>query len=391
MNDTETRLRDYLHAKADTVPDSAQGPGLELDSTGTSTRRRWVPMAVAAAGIAAVLTLAVPFLHGLVKHDDQPSVSGLPAMGPVSAGAPKIPYTTLVQNNPDNPLDTWWAAVHDGGKTVKNPGVKGNVIARTEGGWLVNTGYPDPDKAQVAIVSTSGKIRPIGPLGADSPWVSPDGQQFAVAVSKYGRADNRVVVVDIRTGKEVSSLTVKIPNLELLGWNKDGIWLDEHSPDPVAVKLWQPGSKDVRTAGTFSAGTLHVTRSNNTVTHITFKGDRSCVTAATLGAKGLEAKREYCFKAPVAAAYVSVSPDGATMTISNIGVAVDIATGKVTKMRLPATAKWFEDAIFEDPDNIIVVDESGPAQKLFRCAVATGECKQVAVVKPDEIIQQVKP
>ena len=77
MNDTETRLRDYLNAKADTVPDSAQGPGLELDSTGTSTRRRWVPMAGAAAGIAAVLTLSVPFLHGLVKHDDQPSVSGL--------------------------------------------------------------------------------------------------------------------------------------------------------------------------------------------------------------------------------------------------------------------------------------------------------------------------
>ncbi|WP_371400925.1 hypothetical protein OHA10_23465 [Kribbella sp. NBC_00662] len=391
MNDTETRLRDYLNAKADTVPDSAHGPGLELDSTGTSTHRRWAPMALAAAGIAAVLTLAIPFLHGLTKHDDQPSVSGLPAIGPVSAGAPKIPYTTLVQNNPDNPLDTWWAAVHDGGKTVKNPGVKGNVVARTAGGWLVNTGYPDPDKAQVAIVSTSGKVRPLGPLGGSDPWVSPDGQQFAVALSKYGRAENRVAVVDVRTGKEVSSLTVKTPNLELIGWNKDGIWLDEHSPDPVPVKLWQPGSTDVRTVGTFGPSSLHVTRSNNIVTHITFKGDQSCVTAATLGAKGLESKREYCFKAPAAAAYVSVSPDGATMTISNIGVAVDISTGKVTKMRLPATAKWFENAIFEDPDNIIVVDESGPAQKLFRCAVGTGECKQVAVAKPDEMIQQVQP
>jgi len=220
MTDTETRLRDYLQAEASTIPGTTQGPGLEVDSTGSSTRRGWVPIALAAAGIAAVLTLAVPFLHGLVKHADQPSVSGLPAMGPVSAGAPRIPYTTLVQNNPDNPLDTWWAAIHDGGTTVKNPGVKGNVVARTEGGWLVTTGYPDPDKAQVAV---------------------------------------------------------------------------------------------------------------------------------------------------------------------------DIATGKVTKLKLPATAKWFEQGTFEDSANVIVVDEAGPAQKLFRCAVATGECKQVAVAKPDEIIAAVQP
>ncbi|MER7244977.1 hypothetical protein [Kribbella sp. NPDC000426] len=390
MNDTETRLRDYLNAKADTVPDSAHGPGLELDSTGTSTRRRWVPMAVAAAGIAAVLTLAVPYLHGLTKPD-QPSVAGLPATGPVSTGAPRIPYTTTVDNNPDNPLDTWWALLHDGGTTVKNPGVKGQVVARTEGGWFVQTGYPDPDKAQVAILSANGKVRPIGPLGGFSPSISPDGQQFAVALSKYGRAENRVAVVDIRSGKEVASLSVKIPNLELVGWNKDGIWMEEHSPDPVAVKLWQPGATEVRTVGTFSAGTLQVTRSTNIVTHITYKGDQSCVTAATLGAKGLETKRQYCFKAPVAAPYVSVSPDGATMTISNIGVAVDIATGKATKMKLPAGTKWFEDGVFEDPDNVIVVDEAGPAQKLFRCAVATGECKQVATAKPDETIRQVQP
>jgi hypothetical protein len=389
MNDTETRLRDYLHAQAHTVEDSAHGPGPELDSTGTSTRRRWAPIALAAAGIAAVLTLAVPFLHGLAKPD-QPTVGGLPALGPVSTGAPRIPYTTLVENNPDNPLDTWWALIHDGGTTVKNPGVKGNVVARTDGGWLVTTGYPDPDKGQAAVVSPSGKVRPIGPLGADSPWVSPDGQQIAVALSKYGRKTNRVVVVDIRTGNEVSSLDVNIPNLELHGWNKDGIWMHEHSPDPVAVKVWQPGSKDVRTVGTFT-GELEVTRTNGTVAQISYKGGKTCVAAATLGATGLEVKRDYCFKTQVAAPYVSVSPDGATMTISTLGVAVDIATGKATKLRLPAGSKWFEHGIFEDPDNVIVVDEAGPAQKLFRCAVATGECAQVAIAKPDEMIRQVQP
>ncbi|MEV4261427.1 hypothetical protein [Kribbella sp. NPDC049584] len=389
MNDTETRLRDYLHAKADTVPDSAHGPGLELDSTGTSARRRWAPMALAAAGIAAVLTLAVPYLHGLAKPD-QPSVAGLPSAGPVSTGAPRIPYTTLVENNPDNPLDTWWTLLHDGGTTVKNPGIKGDVIARTAGGWLVTTGYPDHAKSQVAVLSPAGKLQPIGPLGADTPWRSPDGQQVAVAVAKYGRQDNRVVVVDVRTGKEVASLTVKIPNLELYGWNKDGIWMGEHSPDARAVKVWQPGSKDLRAAGTFT-GQLEVTRTTSTVAHVSYKNGKTCVAAATLGANGLDVKREYCFKPPMAAASVSVAPDGSTMTISNIGVAVDVATGKVAKLRLPAGTKWFEDGVFEDPDNVIVVDEAGPAQKLFRCAVETGECKQVAIVKPDETIRQVQP
>ncbi|MFI5693429.1 hypothetical protein ACIA58_16400 [Kribbella sp. NPDC051586] len=390
MTDTETRLRDYLHTKADTVPDSAHGPGLELDSTGTSTRRRWVPMAVAAAGIAAVLTLAVPYLHGLSKPD-QPAVAGLPAAGPVSTGAPRIPYAITDPNsNPDNPLDTWWYVLHDGAQTVKNPGLKGNVVARTEGGWLATTGYPDPDKSQIVVISPSGKVRPIGPLGADQPWVSPDGRQIAVAVSKYGRAENRVVVVDIRTGKEVSSLTVKIPNLDLMGWNKDGIWMHEHSPDAVPVKVWQPGSKDVRTVGSFS-DRLEMTRTTGTMAQITYKGGKTCIVAATLGAKGLDVKREYCFKSLTAAPYVTVSPDGSTMTINTIGVAVDIATGKATKLRLPAGTKWFEDGVFEDQDNVIVVDEAGAAQKLFRCSVATGECKQVAIVKPDATIRQVQP
>ena len=75
------------------------------------------------------------------------------------------------------------------------------------------------------------------------------------------------------------------------------------------------------------------------------------------------------------------------MTISNIGVAVDIATGQVTKLRLPAKSKWWDRALFEDPANVIV-----PGQDtLSRCAVATGECKQVAVAKPSGTIQLVRP
>ena len=49
MNDTETRLRDYLHAKATgTVPGDTHGPGPEF---GEPTRHRsWLPITAVAAG-----------------------------------------------------------------------------------------------------------------------------------------------------------------------------------------------------------------------------------------------------------------------------------------------------------------------------------------------------
>ncbi|TCC50933.1 hypothetical protein E0H75_12325 [Kribbella capetownensis] len=386
MNDTETRLRDYLHAEANTVPGSAQGPGLELDSTGSSTRR-WAPMALAAAGIAAALLLAVPFLRGLSDH--QPSVSGLPAA--VSTQAPSIPYAVTVQNNPDNPLDTWWAVLHDRGGTVENPGVKGDVRARVDGGWLVDTGYPDPKKSQAAVVSPAGKVRPIGPLGAINSTVSPDGREIAVALSTYGDKTGRVVVVDLKNGKEVSSVTVQTPNLELLGWNTDGIWMNPHSPGARPVTVWQPGSSEVRTAGNL-AGELEVARGSGTVVLLSSTGSqKACAKAATLGAKGLVVKREYCFEvATQRAPYATLSPDGATIALST-GVAVDIATGKTTELGLPARSRMADGGVFEDPANLILVDDSQPAQKIFRCGVATGECKQLVIAKRNEIIALVQP
>ncbi|TCC65528.1 hypothetical protein E0H73_00870 [Kribbella pittospori] len=385
MNDTETRLRDYLHAEASSVPGSAQGPGLELDSTGSSTRR-WAPMALAAAGIAAALLLAVPFFRGLSDH--QPSVSGLPATGAASTQAPSIPYAVTVQNNPGNPLDTWWAVLHDRGRTVQNPGVKGDVRARVGGGWLVDTGYPDPKKAQAAVVSPAGKIRPIGPLGAISPMVSPDGRQIAVALSTYGEKTGRVVVVNLEDGKEVSSITVRTPNLELVGWNKDGIWMNPHSPGARPVTVWQPGTKDARTVGNLD-GELEVVRSSGTVVLLSSTGSqKACAKAATLGTPGLEVKREYCFEiATQRAPYVALSPDGATMALST-GIAVDIATGKATELKLPAKSVLADGGVFEDPANVILVDES---QRIFRCGVATGECKQLVSAKSNEIVALVQP
>jgi hypothetical protein len=396
MNDTETRLSDYLHAKAGTVPDSAHGPGMEVDGTGTGTRR-WAPMALAAAGIAAALLLAVPFLRGLSDH--QPATSGTPAATAVSTAAPRIPYTVSVPNT-KNPLDTWWGTLHDGKQTIKNPGVKGHVVARLAEGWLVETGYPDPKKSQAAIVGPNGQVRPLGPTGANGPVVSPDGKQIAVVIAPYGAKNSRVVVVNVEDGKEAASVSIPTPGMTTFGWNKDGIWAFQGLAPNTTVSVWQPGSKDVRqVTGLADTGVIPtVVSSTGTIAGLTGKGNGNyCLKAVTLGSGGLDVRREYCFKgAGQATPYVRLSPDGATMVLTT-RVIVDVASGKVTKLGLPANVSsdfsW-DRAVFEDADNLIVVGEAAgkrAVDKMFRCGVATGECKPIVTAKSNESLTPVQP
>ncbi|MFG1812191.1 hypothetical protein ACGFIF_00380 [Kribbella sp. NPDC049174] len=399
MNDTENRLREYLQTTAGTVPDAAQGPGLQQDVTG---KRGWVPIVLAAATIGAVLVLAVPFLTRLA--DKEPTAAGSPAAlptGPVSTGAPRIPYAVTVNNNPDNPLDTWWAVIQDGKQKVGNPGVKGEVLARLGGGWLVMTGYPDPTKSQAAIVDPEGKVTPLGPTGGIYPVISPDGRQLAVAVAPYAAKDSRVVVVNVEDGKETAKLDIPMPNIKLIGWNKDGIWLMPELVDSRPVSVWQPGADQPRPVGELGpAGDLQVVRSSDVVAQLSAKGtDGYCAKAGTLGAKGLELKREYCFKTAgtnQAAVYVALSPDGRTMVLST-RVAVHIATGKATKLGIPAKfGGWtWNSAVFEDPATVIVVADTRGVkpleQKMFRCSVTTGECKAILTAKANESLAAVRP
>jgi hypothetical protein len=400
MNDTENRLRDYLQTKAATVPDEAHGPGLELDATGTPSKRGWVPIVLAAAAIGAVLVLAVPFLTRLA--DNQPTAADSPAAlptGPVSTGAPRIPYAVTVQDNPDNPPDTWWAFIQDGDQKVENPGVKGEVLARLDGGWLVTTGQSDPKKQQAAIVAPEGEVRPLGPTGGSYPVVSPDGRQVAVAVSPFGAKDSQVVVVNVEDGRETARIDLPLSAVRLIGWNKDGIWLTPELVESWPVSVWQPGTDQPRSVGELGRG-VQVNRSSDVVVQLDAKGAGGyCAKASTLGAKGLELKREYCFQPGVseqAAVYVAPSPDGRTMVLST-RVAVDIATGKATKLGIPANfGGWtWNSAVFEDPATVIVVaDTRGVkpvAQTMFRCSVTTGECKAILTAQANESLAAVRP
>jgi hypothetical protein len=390
MNDTENRLRDYLHTKAADVPNSAHGPGLELDATGTSTRRGWVPMALAAASIGAVLILAVTFLNSL--GGNQPSPAAQPT-GPLSAEAPRLPYAITLANNPDNPLDSWWATIHDGKETVKNPGLKGNLVARLGEGWLVTSGYADPKKSQAVIVSKDGKTRPIGPLGADTPAISPDGKQLAFMVGPYGAKDSQVVVVNVDDGKEVSRLRIPTPMLSSFGWNKAGIWMYANNADRTPTYLWQPGSPEARKLPDLGSE-IALASGSDTFGYSTPNGKAGyCAKAATLSASGPEVKQQYCSD-KAALHNISLSPDGGTMVVGGPWVAADVASGRKIALKLPAGLVGTSPVAFENATDLLVlglVPDKTPtkptAQTIYRCRVTTGECKSLVTEKPGEVFE----
>jgi hypothetical protein len=145
MNDTETRLRDYLQAKASTVPDTAQGPGLE---TPDGSHRRW-PVMLAAAGIAAILVLAASFLTR------QPDTQVAPA-GPVSGAAPRVPYTVSQGRG---------VTLHDGARQVRVPSTflfDGFFRGRVGGGWLTLE-TPRNRPMQVGLLLPDGSLPPARP------------------------------------------------------------------------------------------------------------------------------------------------------------------------------------------------------------------------------------
>ncbi|MEV6415389.1 hypothetical protein [Kribbella sp. NPDC051718] len=383
MNDTETRLRDYLQTKAGEVPDSAQGPGLEPAATGTP-RRRWAPMVLAAASIGAVLILVVPFLDNLIN--DSPATSA-----PVSTGPLRIPYTVIINNKPDQPLDTWWVALHDGEQTIKNPGVEGSVLDRLDQGWLGKTGDLDPKKAQAVVIGPTGKVRPIGPAGVDDPVLSPDGRQIAVVIAPYGAKESRVVVLNVADRRQVSEVKVPTPMMMLVGWNKDGIWMQPPAPptDPQPTSVWRPGSAEVREVGDLVVP-LEVARGSGTVIQTTYSRERGyCLKPSTLGAQGLVAIREFCAGGG-AYPYPALSSNGALMALDT-GDVLDVASGRVAKLRLPDGFESSFAPVFEDSGTVILLASSAKDQKIFRCGIANGDCVPIVTAKAKEILALVRP
>jgi hypothetical protein len=357
MTDTETRLRDYLHSQAATVPDHAQGPGLEPPQ-----RRRTWPVLAAAAAIALVVVLAASFLTG---PSDRQDPAGQPAP-PVSGAAPQVPYTVYDEN-----------ALHDGRQTVRIPtGVDGFFFGRTGGGWLGML-MSRPGSFRPVILLPSGTYRPIGPDRSGGQVLSPDHTQ--VALYHYlSNTHGQVIVVDIRSGKQVAQLPKAAGQPTLLGWNQDGLWLDRGK---AGLVVWQPASglqRPVSISG-FDGSAAIPAAAGTVVVSAKVDGKR-CLKAGALRDDGFKVLREYCDEGP-AHLYPVLSPDGRTMIHSQRAEAIDISTGQVTKLKLshPMT-DTLPLPVFENGTQLLTLTESGGAagrrdQQLVRCDVTSGECK----------------
>ncbi|MFC9692370.1 hypothetical protein ACFTSF_27735 [Kribbella sp. NPDC056951] len=369
MTDTESRLRDYLDTKAATVPTTAQGPGLLTD---TSPRRPLWPILATAASVAAVLALTVTVLTHL--GPDKPTPASPPA--PRMEG---LPFTII---DPQGK-----GTLHDGDRTVKRPADVSSISARVGDGWIAS--YDKDATYGLAILKADGTYRPIGPVWADSPVVSPDGKQIAMVVrDKRGDDSGRLAVFDVATGAQVTAVELPKYRTSLSGWNSTGIWIDSHDFGPPwkqELRVWQPGApaaQEVPVGKGFSSVTTRADTATVVVTQET--GDGHCYRAGSLQDGRLKIEREHCNR-QVEAAYPVVSTDGRSMLNSSAKLIIDIPSGKTTKLQLPEPIIVWPKPVFENATKVQVVTQAkgndANKQSLYRCDVTTGACKLLRTEK----------
>ncbi|WP_410788359.1 hypothetical protein [Kribbella sp. C-35] len=356
MTDTETRLRDYLHTQAATVPDNAQGPGLESPER----RRNW-PVLAAAAAIVVVVVLAA----SLLTRGDRPDPARRPAP-PVSGAAPQVPYTVYEENS-----------LHDGKQTVRIPkGIDGFFFGRVGGGWLGQQ-LSVPGQFRPGILLPNGIFRTLGPDRSDGQQLSPDRKQLAM-YHYLSNTRGQVIVIDIQSGRQVAQLPAEAGRPTILGWNQDGLWLDR---EKAGLVVWQPASGQQRRVSIAGFdGSASIPAAAGTVVVSAKAGGKRCLKAGALRDDGFKVLREYCDDGPEHL-YPVLSPDGRTMIQSARAEAIDINTGQVTKLKLQnRMSDALPQPVFENGTQLLTLTETvgvGGAvhNQLFRCDVTSGECK----------------
>lgn len=375
MNETETRLRDYLQATANTIPDDAESPG--LDETAGPRRRVW-PVLLAAAAIAAILVLTVPLLTRLNNNEPAPAEPG------DSLGIPYIVFSGL-DRRPDVPAVSE-SILHDGKQTVP---VAGSVGGRAGGGWMTATMDRPGGTSRIGVLQPNGQVRPIGPPNARPFVLSPDRTQVATTVPD-GKGKTRIVVLDISSGKEVADVTLSQQITVLYGWNKDGIWLAEDYNVKAQPIVWQPTTGQLTNVAVpdFGLG-LVAPGGTDTVLVTTRRGENWCLKAGTLSGGKLSIARQYCGTGGPHI-YPVLSPDGKTIINTEQKVAIDVATGKVTKLDLKGELMGLPQPIFEDATHLLLAPLTSQ-QQVDRCDVTTGSCKVALTAPADHGVKLVNP
>lgn len=368
-HDTETRLRDYLHTKAQVVPDHATPPAPVAE---LNRRRRTWPAIAAAASIAAVIALAVPYLSGLGSDDP-----------PVSAGGGlsslKVPYI-LTEGSGSRTL-------HDGTTTIPlGNGPARDVLARLATGWLVMTSKTNADGRATsghAVLTKDGRLRPVGSSNAmQNAILSPDRTQVAI-LGQIAGGSFKIEVIDLATGNKTADLP--LPSLVALhAWNKHGIWYDDDTA--ANPHLWQPGEqpREVEIPGFTS-----ITAPGTTDRMLVRTQRDGCVKVMKMDESGdLTTLRENCDST----SYAGLSPDGKLLVIPHLKVAVDVDSGEQT----PLPALPSESGVgltFEDDRTVLAMASLGVSvsqptpttpnrfieihQFIERCDVLTGTCEKL--------------
>ncbi|MFF0345493.1 hypothetical protein [Kribbella sp. NPDC004875] len=359
MTDTETRLRDYLTSQAATVPDDAQGPGLDS----TRRRRHW-PVVAAAAAIAVVAVLAASFLSRSSGNDTAPARTPAP---PVSGAAPELPYM-----NPET------STLHDGKQTVKLPkGFANSYFERVAGGWM-GIRMAKPGEFRTGVLQPNGTFRPLGPERSDQSTLSPDRK--LVALWHYlSNTKGQVIVVDVRSGRQVAQLPAGSLHPDIVGWNQDGLWMTTGKAELI---VWKPSTGAKRTVSIPGFdGSASVPKAAATIAVSAKAGGKQCVRAGVLREDGFKVLREYCAEGQPHL-YPVLSPDGRTMVQSFAGVAIDVNTGQVTKLQVPNhMLDVLPEPAFENGTQLLTLNESQDGNRLsydlWRCDVTSGACKQL--------------
>ncbi len=124
----------------------------------------------------------------------------------------------------------------------------------------------------------------------------------------------------------------------------------------------------------------------------TRSGENRCLKAGVLRGTTFEGQRGHCDQGEEAQ-YPVLSPDGRTMIHSLQKVAVDVATGKVTKLQLPDRMLDWPEAVFEDATQLLALNERDGDhgvihRELYRCDVTTGACKLLVKDAGNVTLQQ---
>ncbi|WP_405057303.1 hypothetical protein OG474_31810 [Kribbella sp. NBC_01505] len=379
MNNTEERLRDYLNTKAGTVPGNEQGPGLLAEST---HRRPVWPALAAAAAVVAVLAVTATVLTG---SDDKPA----PAASPATNNLPKLPYIVTEVKPAKNMISAdRTSTLYDGTQKVRIP-KDVSISDRVDGGWIGDT-FSDKT-TRVVILRPDGTTRTLGPELAHSPIVSPDGRQVAMIVDKFrGDEQGRVAVVDLASGSEVGSTPLPRKVAVATAWGSRGIFAYSDISGKYEFFAAQPGDKqfELLSLPGFGGGTVSTHPGTDVVA--AGAGGDSCLEAGVFRGNNFDVLRKYCEPGKMGGQPV-LSTDGRTMIYADGNLAVDIASGKITKLDLPDPNVLFPTGAFEDAVHALVITQPrkgrdlGP-MRLYRCDVTTGKCTLLRTEKaPNQI------